>query len=180
MCYRKSLKRDLSDKIVTATPSPPIKMCKKHTLESSGSTKLTKSEAKARVRQTMKNYSASQFVSSTDDKFKLRFKEGINQLTFEDDDRFLDENIIFGDDSRVKHKHIRDLGCEGRTTHVKGQRLQVGDNVEANFKGKGRWYPAQVTKVYRGRKYDLQYTGVCDVDVVCTTTISNCDLYCYV
>ena len=113
-----------------------------------------------RVRKKLKTHSSSFLLSSTDDKFKLRFKEGINQLTFKDDDRFLDENIIFGDSSRVKHKHVRDLGCGGRTTHVEGQRLQVGDNVEANFEGKGRWYPAHITKVYRGGKYDLQYAGV--------------------
>ena len=79
-------------------------------------------------------------------------------MTFNDDDRFAAGNIIYGDEERVSHNHVRDLDCKGCATHVEGQSICVGDNVEANFKGKGNWYPAHVTKMHRG-KYDLQYAG---------------------
>ena len=104
-----------------------------------------------RVRERIRDYSSSCLLSSTDDAFDLRFMDGKNQLTFKDDDRFLDENIFFGDIETVSHKHVRDLGCQGLTSHVEGERLWVGDNVYANFKKKGRWYAAHVTKANRGK-----------------------------
>ena len=138
--------------------------------------KLTKSESMLRVTKTLKHYSSSRLLSR-DDKFKFRFVEGINQLTFQDDERFRDENIFFANVETVPHKHVRDLGCRGLSTpnHVEGQRLRVGDNVNGNFQGRGRWYPAHVTKVKRG-KCDLQYSSACarcvrgviDVCVVCS------------
>ena len=124
----------------------------------SASNKLTRSESMLRVRERIRDYSSSCLLSSTDDAFDLRFMEGKNQLTFSDDDRFLAANIFFGDTDTVSHKHVRDLGCQGLTSHVDGERLRVGDNVYANFKEKGRWYAAHVTKANRG-KYDLQYRG---------------------
>ena len=66
----------------------------------------------------MKDFAASFLVS--DKKFKLEFIEGINQLTFKDDERFAGENILYGDSERVPHKHVRDSGCGGRRTHVEG------------------------------------------------------------
>ena len=109
-----------------------------------------------RVRKKLKTYSSAFLLSSTD-KFKFRFVEGINQMTFKNDDRFADENIFFDNSETVSHEWVRGRGCLGRTTS-EGQRLRVGDNVDANFEGKGHWYPAYVVKIHCG-KYDLQYAG---------------------
>ena len=141
-----TMKRRLSN---SESSPPPV---------SAPSLKLTKSESMLRVRKKLNEYSSSCLRTSNCDKFKFRFEEGINQLTFKDDERFRDENIFFGDIETVSHKHVRERRCRGLTTHVEGQRLRVGDNVNANFKAKGRWYPAHVVKVNRG-KYDVQYAG---------------------
>ena len=138
------MKEASKDLLVSSLSSTPIRR------------KLTKSEAMDRVRQRLKDYAASFLTSSND--FDKQFVEKVNQLTFNDDERFAKENIFFGDSERVPHKHVRDVGCGGGSTHVEGQRLRVGDNVEGNFAGKGSWYPAHVTKIHRG-KYDLQYSG---------------------
>ena len=82
-------------------PSPPV---------SSPNLKLTKSESMLRLRKSLKHYSSSCLLSRND-KFKFRFVEGINELTFQDDERFRDENIFFSNVETIAHKHVRDLGC---------------------------------------------------------------------
>ena len=133
--------------------------------------KLTKTQAMSRVRKKMKTYAASFLVSSTD-KFKFRFVETVNQFTFNDDDRWHVTNIIYGDSEVVPHKRMRDLNCGGRTTHVEGQRVCVGDNVDVNFAGRGQWYPAHVTKVYHNT-YDLQYAGEMKIPKLSLTLTTN-------
>jgi hypothetical protein len=39
----------------------------------------------------------------------------------------------------------------------RGSRLAVGDAVEGNYKGRGKWYPAKIAKVVRAGMYNLDY-----------------------
>jgi len=85
-----------------------------------------------RVRQRIQQFGKTYCVRSQS---SLQFVEGVNQLTFENDHRFDDANIISGElETSVPKECLRDLGCLGSQTHVNGG-LRKGDNVDANFQG---------------------------------------------
>ena len=85
-----------------------------------------------RVRLRIQQFGNTYCVSSQS---SLQFVEGVNQFTFENDDRFDDGKILSGDiEISVPKKYLRDLGCLGTQTHVNGT-LRKGDNVDANFRG---------------------------------------------
>ena len=142
----------------TSSDSPP-----------SPKSKLTKNQAMSQFRRKLRHFSTSTLMSKKPgEKFKLRFVEGLNQLTFNDDERFASANLIHGDGELAPHQYLRDLGCRGSTTHVTGQALRVGDNVDGNFTGSGTWYGAHVTSIRQGL-YDLQYTdGDTELSVTAT------------
>ena len=91
------------------------------------SSKLTKSEAMTRLRETLRDFSTSAMMST--EKFKFKFVPGINELTFKDDDRFDIDNLIFDQHETTTHAYIRDGGCLGSRSPVNVTNLQVGHNT---------------------------------------------------
>ena len=85
--------------------------------------KLTKGQAMEQLRKTLQHFSTSFLMS--EEKFKLKFVEGVNQLTFVDDDRFNPENLIYNQLETAPHYCLRDLGCLGSRTPVNNTTLQA-------------------------------------------------------
>ena len=93
--------------------------------------KYTKAQAMARVRLRIQRFAKANCLRA---KSSLECVEGVNQLTFENDRRFADDNIISGYLETVSKKCVRDLDCLGTQTYLQGP-LRKGDNVDADFKG---------------------------------------------
>ena len=56
---------------------------------------------------------------------------------------------------RVAADLIRVLG--GGSSVSKAAKLEEGDKVEANYRGRGKWYPGKITKDRRDGTYDISY-----------------------
>ena len=58
-------------------------------------------------------------------------------------------------ETRVDEKLIRPLG--GSPKKSSAGKLEEGDKVEADYKGKGRYYPGKITRDRRDGSYDIDY-----------------------
>ena len=74
--------------------------------------KLTKAQAMARVRASIRNFAKTYCL---DDESGLQFVEGVNQLSFENDNRFEDENIISGYSEMVSSVRTHNARTHART-----------------------------------------------------------------
>ena len=77
-----------------------------------------------RVRHRIHNFAKTYCVS---DQKSLEFVEGVNQLTFEDDGRFVEDNVIEGYvEENMSKTCLRDLGCQGTQTYIDGPLRKQG------------------------------------------------------
>jgi hypothetical protein len=72
-------------------------------------------------------------------------------------------DIAYDDGEREQGLESRDVramdgrGGSGGGGSASGGKLYEGDKVEANYRGKGKWYPGKVSRVRLNGTYDIAY-----------------------
>jgi DUF971 family protein len=60
-------------------------------------------------------------------------------------------------ETRLDADRVRAVGDGGGKTSVRAPRLQEGDRVEGNYRGKGRWYPGRISRVNVDGSFNVDY-----------------------